>query len=75
MWGCPGQSPRRRHKIDGAGGQSLRPYVPDGTKRTNGAENLACISKLKLGHFRPTLGQKLASIRPSFWLHISLNSP
>ena len=29
------QSPRRRHKIDGAGKNLRRRFVPDGTKRTD----------------------------------------
>ena len=35
IWGCPGQSSGRRRRIDSAGEQSLRPYVPDGTTRTD----------------------------------------
>ena len=35
IWGCPGQSSGRRRRIDSVGEQLLRPYVPDGTTRTD----------------------------------------
>ena len=35
IWSCPGQSSGSRPKIDGAGEQLQRPYVPDATIKTD----------------------------------------